>query len=241
MDSYSRFCNEAILELNDIGAMTTPDNVRLKAGIKKALSVDKFITLRELLKGNEGLQRKLSSKSYFHENGFFKLTVVDSPAHEYKVRLHYWPLATQSRLTAQNIHNHRFSCVSYLLHGGLRNRIWKIDETGDQFYHYKYYPRLAQEFYTLAFDRKCSLTISEERQYSTDDLYRMSPDDLHTADVDLTRSLVTLFIAEKFNLKPFADVFSNRYLEKDVPLAARSLEPYQYSNILNEILCVLGV
>jgi hypothetical protein len=227
---------EKLCQLTPFEDVVTTSSLRKVQGILPLLSIKQ---LRQVLEEEPGVLKALASKSYVHENGFYKLTVIDKPNASLRLRIHFWPARGVAPAQIENIHNHRFNYYSYILSGGISNRIWKVTPEGATYQHYQYRPRMKKQSYVLDYCGESFLHECEERQYYSGDLYCMNAEDLHVASACQYNDVVTLFIEERANLRPYADVFSNEYPNKNVPIASPSLTSKQYLEVLSTIANVL--
>lgn len=209
--------------------------------IKQALPFTGINRLPRCLEEDHAALYNLASNSYLHENGFYKLTIIDRPDAKFRVRLHFWPFSVSSSVEEENIHNHRFNYYSCILKGVLLNKIWRIAPRGSKFRHYKYIPRTQKQSYVLDYCGEHFLEMHEESKYQSGDLYSMCAEDLHTVNVAQTNNVITLFIEERTGLKSHADVFSNRYALGYVPISSPSLTLNQYLKVLSIIISLLRV
>jgi hypothetical protein len=230
-DIYEKLC-----QLTPFDNVVTPNSLRKVQGLLPSLNIRQ---LRRVLEEEPSVLETLASKSYVHENGFYKLTVIDKSNAKLRVRIHYWPARGVAPAQIENIHNHRFNYYSYILSGGISNRIWKVASNGATYQHYQYRPRMQKQSYVLDYRGESLLEECEERQYHSGDLYCMNAEDLHVASAYQFNDVVTLFIEERATLRPYADVFSNEYPNKNVPIASPALTSKQYLEVLSTIANVL--
>ncbi len=85
---------------------------------------------------NEVQLREIASKSYTHNNGFDKITLLTSAHPSYTLRLHiWWP--DQFLTNSEHIHNHSWDFSSSLLTGAYYFQTFEVSDMGDQLYHYR--------------------------------------------------------------------------------------------------------
>ena len=70
------------------------------------------------LDGTSLIQAVLAN-SYWHPNGFAKLTLPRMISGASHVRLHYWPRLEDSEMALRDIHSHRWRYISIVLAGSL--------------------------------------------------------------------------------------------------------------------------
>jgi hypothetical protein len=215
------------------------DSVSLRE-IQMMLSSMNIIRFLSLLQQDMAAVEELARKSYLHENGFYKLTILDNPIGRIRMRLHLWS-ANVNVSSVENIHNHRFNYFSHLLAGTLLNKIWKITLRGAEFKRYKYYPRLLEQSYALDYCGESRLENVQETKYRIGDTYWMDAREFHTVNVEPGTDALTLFVEDRSNLRSYADVFSNRYFERTVFCPANSLKPSEYITLLIQIIALIRV
>lgn len=172
--------------------------------------------------------------SYLHENGFFKLTLAESVDGRFRVRLHVWDSGAPSH--AQNVHNHRFDFVSFVLCGELSNILWTASSNGEPYAHYSYEPRSGRSDYQLHFHGTVRLGKTSSACWKKGDAYRMPIQALHTVEVSGRALPVTLLVEDRSRLLAHADVFSQRYDLQNVNVAAPALSPSEYLEVWRQAM-----
>jgi hypothetical protein len=205
--------------------------------LKQLFSLVDIAQLTNELRQEPTLIRGLAANSCFHENGFWKLTVMDGGSARFRIRIHYWANGNLSNPVPENIHNHRFDCYSTILQGSLESRSWRISNRGSKFRHYHYHPQRSQKNYSLAYRGETFLEPTKDASHGSGELYFMKADDLHTAGA--SDQTVTVFLEQRSRLRSYADVFSTRYSASNVNLAGGALTPEEYLNVLTAITKVL--
>lgn len=233
--NYRNACDCIYDSLQGLDSFTDAQSPHSARTISKMSALLSKIAFRKILHDEPVVLEELANKSYAHENGFFKLTLIDSPKARFRVRLHFWSAEKVTPISIENIHNHRFNYYSYLLSGSLQNKIWRAGNNGMELMHFRYYPRLQKESYILEHHGDTRLETLSEMQYYQGDLYCMKAEDLHTASVLAGTNAVTLFIEERSNLRNYADVFSTEYSPKNLSRSSPSLTSAKYLELLAAI------
>ena len=235
---FNCLCDEVVSQLYQLNEFKNQITPNIEKIIKKAFPVNKIIQFREALEKDSTALGELASKSYLHENSFYKLTLIEVPNSRFRLRLHLWTSGVPSD-QFQNIHNHRFGYYSHILKGTLVNKIWKKSAYGNEFHHYKYYSRLKSQSYTLDYCGTHSLDLYSEKMHMAGEIYSMESKDLHDAYAVQGDNLITLFIEEREHLRPYADVFSNKYSLDNTMVQSPSVTSEQYLTILDKIINLL--
>jgi hypothetical protein len=151
-------------------------------------------------------QRKCA-KSYIHENGFAKITVLESDDKSAALRIHIW----KDIQNESNIHSHCFNLTSTVLSGVVRDRVYVEDTSGREFNKFLYTRRGERVRYSLVPLGASRLSVLETRDKKAGDRYTHMFDTLHTSQ-PISGRAVTLFIADRRGAPDSALVYSNRYL-----------------------------
>jgi|SRR5215216_1893774 len=195
-------------------------------------------TLRTLQKDTFALA-KAAQGSYIHENTFLKLVLMDSACGRFRFRVHWWKPCKGQAETMQNIHNHRFHFFSFVLLGTMTNIIWASSMEGMRFVHYHYLPRLGQDSYLLSEVGSENLRIIDVNKISTGSIYYLDRQTLHVSEPDASQNIVTLFVEDRFAIRPYADVYSNRYEGTQNVISSPSLSPTEYIKSLSDVISLL--
>lgn len=199
------------------------------------VSVDSLIALRASLMDDATALRAVAAGSYFHDNSFLKLLVMDSICGRFRFRLHWWK-ANNHVTERQNIHNHRFHFYSFVLIGALTNTTWIESADGESFAHYEYHPRLNRDTYLLSKAGISFLNPVNITRQIAGDMYCSSAEILHTSDPDEGKEVVTLFVEDRVSIRPYADVFSNRYTEDKMIISSPALSGEDYMDGLSNLI-----
>ncbi len=159
--------------------------------------------VRDLL--HQDTERKCA-RSYVHENGFAKITILEAEDKSSSLRIHIWRRDKEE----SNVHSHCFNLTSTVLTGKIRDRIYLEDSRGIEFKKFLYSRRGARERYSLTPLGISRLRTSEITDRGPGDRYTHKFDTLHTSQA-ISNELVTLFIADRRGAPETAFVYSNRY------------------------------
>ena len=77
------------------------------------------------LLGNDRELTEIATRSYYHNNGFLKILLIDKRP-KYSIRLHIWP--TES-FQAPDIHNHPWDMTGLVLNGHYEFPVYTINQT----------------------------------------------------------------------------------------------------------------
>jgi len=136
-----------------------------------------FKSLLEKLLLNQHALAKIQHSSYYHQNGFDKFVLIDNQY--FKLRLHVWQPENIDK-AQENIHDHRWAFASKVLYGSFQNQLFEEHEQGNiERYFYTYLPAYKDQKYDLKYNGKRRLTLLEEVNLQTSQLYCLAPDVLH--------------------------------------------------------------
>lgn len=140
--------------------------------------------------------------SYAHDNGFDKIVLFQDSETRMKMRLHLWyPLIIpNTKRPRQNVHNHRWDFSSAVLIGSAENLSYRFaqqGETGEEFFHYRYYARGSKEHYEVEERGKTMLICTSTQQVAKGDVYSVENETLHRVDVLDGQLVATLVITHE--------------------------------------------
>ncbi|CCG86211.1 hypothetical protein [Erwinia piriflorinigrans] len=138
----------------------------------------------EVLNDNEYLN-EVSSNSYKHVNHFSKIVLInDENQDNCRLTLHIWkPPFTESEISQELIHDHRFSFSSYVLCGEQVHEI--VQESKDKsitkvrFQKYKYLPSNTGNIHDCFFEEDVYLDEIAEKKVSRGQVYTMHNEEIH--------------------------------------------------------------
>jgi len=122
--------------------------------------------------------RELANRSFFHENGFSKIVLVDPPAQSYRLRLHLWNDDSDD----SNIHNHKWNYASVALQGTIISTLYEECASGKPYFCYKSGQGVTSGCRTTQFKRKTQLCAIKERVLNSGEIYSQHSNDVHDID-----------------------------------------------------------
>ena len=132
--------------------------------------------LKSLIRNPDSeLSKGVADKSYLHGNGFYKLVLFISGKKE-KLRIHFWPGGVDAE---ENIHCHRWSFSSLIIHGKLNSEIYKEDSSRDANSHKCYLYRKTPQEASSIFLGDIKLSVENKKKQKAGDFYRLPQGKLH--------------------------------------------------------------
>lgn len=153
--------------------------------------------------GDSALAAEISSRSYFHTNGYFKVVLFEFPDGR-KLRLNYWPDA-QTTKREEHCHNHRWGYASTVLAGEFVHETFRRAQAGRLFDHYVYTPRGDRETFDLHLAQKAFLIQEMAAALLAGDRYAVEFDVIHRF-YPKTRAACSLFLQQPA-IRNATDVF----------------------------------
>lgn len=163
----------------------------------------------------------LCNKSYSHDNAFDKIVLCDRQLLGFEIRIHFWPQATKSVASEQNIHNHSADFVSYLLAGAIEEEEFLKTGNEENNFHHKpvfefshYFCSSAKIDHSYRMTRLGSkrLTKKSASIYRAGDVHALKHSVLHRLRI-LDSPTITLFVQDE-RCSRGTDVFTK--LDKSV-------------------------
>lgn len=182
------------------------------------------------------LVSSLAKRSYRHANGFTKILLAASLDDKFHLRLHVWPTGI---VHEQNVHDHRFSFWSCVLRGRIVNNIWKLAAVGQEFQHYRYWPRGDANFYRMEW-------IATQNLVQKCSSYAYGPGDIYDFDSSLLHTIssydkpMTLLLEDRRDLAPYANVYTDRFFSPTVEISSPSISAREYLSHLDEAIGLLS-
>lgn len=163
---------------------------------------------------------EVSKRSYIHLNGFKRLVLFESEDKDIQIRLHVWDEDfKQNKQDDSDIHDHRWSFISYPIQGQFQERKF-IEQSGGKFYEkYHCYPRTNLETAFVELNGISALHEITSKIIETSELNYCDSDEIHQLNPTKLPAM-TLLITYNPN-KKFARAFkekSNFDKENDVLL-----------------------
>lgn len=140
--------------------------------------------IREVLEDREYLA-EVSSNSYKHVNHFSKIVLINDENQDHcRLTLHIWkPPFTESEISQELIHDHRFSFSSYVLCGEQIHEIFNESKeksiTKVRFQKYKYLPSATGNIHDCFFEEDVYLDQVAEKTVSRGQVYTMHNESIH--------------------------------------------------------------
>ena len=109
------------------------NNEESRADFLRLLNAGLFSNVIKSLLGNERELNEVASRSYYHNNGFLKVVLIEKRP-QYSVRFHIWP---DESFQAPDVHNHPWDMTGLLLNGSYEwpiytfNQAWESCESFD--------------------------------------------------------------------------------------------------------------
>ncbi|MFT5708328.1 MAG: hypothetical protein ACI9ES_002630 [Oceanospirillaceae bacterium] len=103
------------------------NNEERRAGFLQLLSAGLLRDVIENLLGNERELNEVASRSYYHNNGFLKVVLIDKRP-KYSVRFHIWP---EEPFQAPDAHNHPWNMTGLVLNGSYEWPIYTLDQNSE--------------------------------------------------------------------------------------------------------------
>jgi hypothetical protein len=185
-------------------------------------------TVREVLNDPQWEAARLgwANQSYRHENGFIKLIAFSTPCNAFRLRVHVWP--RECDIERLNVHNHRYSFISFIARGEIDDYSWSPSESGSRFDRFVYRPRDESGYYFHEHTGSAALQIRQVRRYRAGDLYALDSSELHCTAPAGTVAPVTFFVEDRRALKAHAITYSRHQnaVEKRIYTPPVSVERY---------------
>jgi hypothetical protein len=153
------------------------------SSLVKILSVlsikDNLAKLFNKLSSDEGMLMSVLERSYYHQNGFDKFTLINGGG-GFKLRLHVWKPENITR-AQENIHDHRWSFASKILYGSFSTQTFNVrKKTGEhERYFSMYHPNPSEDRYHLTPYGRERLELSQDVEHKSPLLYHLPYDILH--------------------------------------------------------------
>ncbi|MEZ2745607.1 hypothetical protein ACBQ16_10465 [Halopseudomonas bauzanensis] len=103
------------------------NNEESRADFLRLLNVGLFSKVIESLLGNERELNEVASRSYYHNNGFLKVVLIENRP-KYSVRFHIWP---EESFQAPDVHNHPWDMTGLLLNGSYEWPIYTFNQASE--------------------------------------------------------------------------------------------------------------
>jgi hypothetical protein len=101
------------------------NNEESRTGFLRLLNAGLLENIIDSLVGNEKELNEVASRSYYHNNGFLKVVLIDKRP-KYSVRFHIWP---EESFQAPDVHNHPWDMTGLVLNGSYEWPIYTLNRT----------------------------------------------------------------------------------------------------------------
>ncbi|RZK07225.1 MAG: hypothetical protein EOO84_11090 [Pantoea sp.] len=128
---------------------------------------------------------EVASNSYKHVNHFSKVVLInDANQDNCRLTLHIWkPPFTETEISQELIHDHRFSFSSYVLCGKQTHEIFRENPvksvTKVRFQKYKYLPSATGNIHDCFFEEDVYLDQIQEKVVTRGNIYTMKNESIH--------------------------------------------------------------
>lgn len=197
----------------------------------------KFLTVAGLACSHTGLvemQKSWAEDSYVHANGFARLVVFIPECASFRLRMHVWPEG--SGVENLNVHNHRYSFVSFVEQGAIEDVTWVPAETGDLFRRFTYTSRDATGNYHHQYSGEQNLCVKRRRRVVAGELYSLNCEQFHYSLPEHSSVTVTFFAEDRRRLQPSATTFSRHHNINEVDTYTPSISHEEYQSILGKYI-----
>jgi hypothetical protein len=181
----------------------------------------------------EEAMRGWASQSYRHENGFLKLVAFCTPCSAFRLRVHVWPLKRECNVQRLNVHNHRYSFISFVARGEIDDHLWLPNESGSTFNRFIYRPRDETGCYLHEYTGTAELGVDQVRRYCHGQLYSLDPSELHCSVPIGVQAPVTFFVEDRRSLRDHAITYSRHQNAVEQRIYTPSVSFEQYVHLLN--------
>lgn len=103
------------------------NNEESRTGFLRLLSTGLLVNVIENLLGNERELNEVASRSYYHNNGFLKVVLIEKRP-KYSVRFHIWP---EESFQAPDVHNHPWDMTGLVLSGSYEWPIYSLEQNSE--------------------------------------------------------------------------------------------------------------
>lgn len=160
---------------------------------------------------DDDLITKIASNSYYHDNGFQKITFFSGKNFNLRIHIH-WNDKEQKK---SNIHDHRWNFSSLILSGGYISEIFEISDKGlpKELFHYFPKEKLTGN-YSLHHIGKVFLKRIGHTKYTKSDINHGTAGEIHKITYTSNEPTITVFVTGKHELN-HARVLSDDMLSNE--------------------------
>jgi len=159
---------------------------------------------------------KIASRSYYHNNGFFKVLLIDKRP-KYSIRLHIWP---EHPFQECDVHNHPWGMSGLVLNGSYEWPIYTLERTQEEGGLFGLYEcRYLKDYSGHSFNKNGKATLNEVDNMCMQegDIFRLSPMQYHSVKKDNSEPADSIVITDNSEVLS-ADVISGRSISCNVVL-----------------------
>ena len=122
----------------------------------------------------------IASRSYLHENGFWKLVLLQDPKKRWKIQLRVWDEETCRKSTESDVHDHRWDFYSRLLLGSAMHcTFWTEVDHGIRMNEYVYEPGSGVGQFRLRYRGSCMVRLLQQAILPCGACYTLRHEVLH--------------------------------------------------------------
>lgn len=103
------------------------NNEESRTDFLRLLNAGLLVNVIDNLLGNERELNEVASRSYYHNNGFLKIVLIEKRP-KYSVRFHIWP---KESFQSPDVHNHPWDMTGLVLNGSYDWPIYTLDQTSE--------------------------------------------------------------------------------------------------------------
>ncbi len=103
------------------------NNEESRTSFLRLLNTGLLVNVIDNLLGNEKELNEVASRSYYHNNGFLKVVLIEKRP-KYSIRFHIWP---EELFQAPDAHNHPWDMTGLVLNGSYEWPIYSLDQISE--------------------------------------------------------------------------------------------------------------
>lgn len=206
--------NEATTLIRDIIRRIDPENSVAAEHVLGHLDVAEL--LESLLDtSSRGMPGSITTESYVHANGFYRISLPAVSSSPVRLRLHTWPSDKDApnQQDLPDAHSHKWPFVSRILAGGLMQDILKVELGRGEFNHFRHVDH--GNSYGLTREGPATLEVADVLVVEGEITYQMNnPETVHRVFSQQGQYTVTL-VAELAPTRDFTDVYTRAGRRQD--------------------------
>ncbi len=213
--------------------LTAADSDKLRRCLDYVLESERLKNAVVGLQQNPEALEAVCARSYLHANGFYKITLWDSP--EFKLRLHCRDVVSAPE-AMEHVHSHRWAFASYIFSGGYRMQLFVEADSG-KYYQKHRYLRLDANKYRVEYLGKVRLAVETEATLCAGSSYVMLPATLHNLTFKEKKPFFSLVLTAPAQ-RPDCLLYSRNAYNSN-PIVCQSLDFNLVQERLNLFLSLL--